>query len=346
MAARTVRWGVLGCARVACKAMIPGIQGSCNGRVVALGSRSLEKARAVAADFSIDRPYGSYLQVLEDPEVDAVYIPLPNALHKEWTIRAAEHGKQALCDKPLAGDAGEATEMIEACSRNGVRLMELFANRFHPQNLEIRKCIEDGQIGKILGMTASHSSDFPPAGDIRLSRELKGGVLMDKGCYNVNMARFLFGAEPVRVYARMQIHPEAGVDVWTTATLEFAGGGSAHLDCNFSLGSGVYSQSYQVFGERGQIFAPKGYTQVETYREGTLEGSSYYVSDTAAVNPSWERIDCEGVHQWRQAVEFFSDVLLQDRPLSFPAENGLANMRVIDAIFRSARLGQPVSLST
>ena len=250
-----------------------------------------------------------------------------------------------LCDKPLAGDAGEAAEMIEASSRNGVRLMELFANRFHPQNLEIRKRIEDGQIGQVLWMTSTHSSDFPPTGDIRLSRELKGGALMDKGCYSVNTARFLFGAEPVRVYGRMQIDPEAGVDVRTTATLEFAGGGSGYLDCSFSLGSGVYSQSYQVFGERGQIFAPKGYAQVETYREATLEGSSYYLSDNAAVNPSWERIDCEGVHQWRRTVEFFSDDILQDRPLSFPADNGLANMRVIDAIFQSAHLGAPVSVS-
>ncbi len=233
MTTRVVRWGVLGCARVACKAMIPGIQGSCNARVVALGSRSLDKARTVAADFSIERSYGNYLGVLEDPEVDAVYIPLPNSLHKEWTIQAAEHGKQVLCDKPLAGDAGEAAEMIEASSRNGVRLMELFANRFHPQNLEIRKRIEDGQIGQVLWMTSTHSSDFPPTGDIRLSRELKGGVLMDKGCYSVNTARFLFGAEPVRVYARMQIDPEAGVDVRTTATLEFVGGGSAHLIAAF-----------------------------------------------------------------------------------------------------------------
>lgn len=345
MTIRRVNWGVLGCARVACHAMIPAIQGSRNGRVVALASRSLKKARTVASTFSIDRAYGNYLEVLEDPKVDAVYIPLPNSMHREWTIRAAEHGKDVLCDKPLAGNAAEAAAMIDFCSRNGVRLMELFANRFHPQNQQIRKRIEEGQIGKVLWMTATHSSDFPPAGDIRLSRELKGGVLMDKGCYSVNTARFLFGAEPVRVYARMQIDPETGVDVRTTASLEFADGCSAHLDCSLLLARGAYSQSYLVFGERGQIFAPKGYSQVETYREGVPEGSSYYISDSAAVNPSWEKIDCEGVHQWRRTVEFFCDAVLQNRPLSFPAENGLANMRVIDAIFQSARQGQTVEVS-
>ena len=164
MTTKTLRWGVLGCARVACKAMIPGIQGSRNARVVALGSRTLDKARQVAAEFNIDRAYGSYEEVLQDPHVDAVYIPLPNSLHKEWVVRAAECGKQVLCDKPLAADVGEAAQMVEACSRNGVRLMELFANRFHPQNLEIRKRIEDGQLGRVLWMTASHSSDFlrPP----------------------------------------------------------------------------------------------------------------------------------------------------------------------------------------
>ena len=340
-----LRWGILGCARVARQVMGPGIRQSRNGVILAIASRKPEKAQKFAATFGIERAYGCYEEVLDDPDVQAVYIPLPNTLHREWTIKAAAAGKHVLCEKPLACDSRQAAEMVEACSTHGVLLMEGFDHRFHPQNLQIKRLIDSGRIGKVLRMTAVHSADRPSPGDIRLSQELFGGILMDKGCYCVNTARFIFGSEPVAVYAKAEFGAESGVDERMTATLEFADGGVAQFDCSFALSAGLYRQSYEVFAQGGHIYVPNGFSQVETYRHGTIVDTSWFVGNDTAVDATLEKIGCEGVHLWQLGAEFFADRVLNDEPLRFPAENGLANMRVIDAIFESARQGRPIEVT-
>ena len=160
---QTVQWGILGCARIAATALIPGIKGSVNGEVLAIASRNLEKAKGYALSFDIPRPYGSYDELLDDPEIQAVCAPLPNSLHKEWTIKAAEKGEHVLCEKPIACCAADAREMNDACREHGVLLMEAFAQRFHPQYKRVQQLIQEGRIGRILGITAAMSRSLYPA---------------------------------------------------------------------------------------------------------------------------------------------------------------------------------------
>jgi D-xylose 1-dehydrogenase (NADP+, D-xylono-1,5-lactone-forming) len=339
---RQVRWGILGCAGVAATVIVPGIRLSRNGTVSAVASRNKEKARAFADKFGIPVSYGSYEDLLSDPAIEAVYIPLPNSMHKEWTIRAAESGKHVLCEKPLASNAPEALEMVEACAKNNVRLMEAFAHRFHPHNVLAKQLIEEGRIGRPLGYTGVHSSPPPASGNIRLSKELGGGVLEDKGCYCVNTARFIFGMEPLSVFATVQLG-ETGVDERVTALLEFPNQAKAFFDTSFLLTDGTYQQGYEVLGETGRIVVPFGFTQVETYRRGEIIDTWVYVTDKSN---RVEKIDLKGIHQWQLQVEYFADRILNHQPVSFPGEDGLMNMRVMDAIYQSSREGRPVSVDS
>jgi predicted dehydrogenase len=323
--------------------MVPGIRLSRNGTALAVASRRLETAQDFARSLGVDRAYGSYAELLEDADVEAIYIPLPNSQHREWTVRAAEKGKHVLCEKPLACSTREALEMAQACMSNGVNLMEAFAQRFRPQNIQVKELVEQGRIGKVLWMTVVHSSARPRAGDIRLSRELCGGVLMDKGCYCVDTARFIFGSEPVSVFATAEFG-ESGVDERVTARLEFPDGGVAHFDSGFGLTGNTYQQSYTVLGEKGHIYVPNGHAQVETYRTGAIVDTVIYVGDDAVLDPATERVQCKEVHQWQLEAEYFADRVLGGEDIQYPAGNGVDNMRVIDAIYRSAREGRTVDV--
>ena len=335
-----MKWGILGCAAVADRVMAPGIQKSRNGQVLAVASRGAARAQRFAEKFDVPRAYGRYEDLLRDSDVQAVYIPLPNSLHGEWTIRAAKEGKHVLCEKPLARNTREAQEMVDACRRHGVLLMEAFAQRFQPQNVLVKSLVKGGRIGKVLWMTSSHSSSRPSADDIRLSEELSGGVLMDKGCYCVNTARFLMGAEPVSVFARAEFGDESQVDERMTATLHFPEGRVVQFDSGFHLTGETYYHSYELFGETGRIYVPKGLTQNEAYRYGKGTDVSIYVTDTAGT----EKIDCAGTHMWRLEAEYFSDRVLEGADIAFPAENGIANTRVIDAIYTSTRENRVVTV--
>ena len=338
---KQVHWGVLGCAAVAQAVTIPGIEHSRNGKVLAVASRVLDKARRFSDQFGIERVYAGYQELLRDPEVEAVYIPLPNSLHKEWTIRAAEKGKHVLCEKPLACNAHDAQEMVDACRNHGVLLMEGFAHRFHPQNIYVKNLIDEGKIGKVLGMTTIHSSGRPSANDIRLSKELGGGILMDKGCYCVNTARFILGSEPVSVFAKVVYGDQSGVDERVSALLEFPGEAKIQFDSSFLLASEVYYQGYEVFGQRGRILVPTGFVQLETDRSGEIVDTEIFVTDDA---DNTEKITIKGDHQWGLEVEHFADWVLREKDIGFPGENGLANMKVIDALYRSGREGRVVTV--
>ena len=341
-----LQWGILGCARVAEAVMVPGIQRSRNGTVAAVASRDLEKSKRFAEKFSIEKAYGSYEELLSDPKIEAVYIPLPNGLHKEWAIRTAEQGKHVLCEKALAANAREAEEVVDVCQKNGVLLTEAYAYRFHPHNRLAKKLVDEGRIGKVLGMTSIHSAGKPPPGDIRLNKELAGGILGDKGCYCFDTARFLLEAEPTLVYAKIEFGEESGVDERVSVTLHFPDNKFLYFDSSFHLAPGTYCQGYEVFGEKGRIFVPKGFAQLDTYRLGKIVDTYIFVTDNAIpgqADARTERIDVKGAHQWQLEAEHFADSILKGE-INFPAENGLAGMRVFDAIFQSGRKGGPVSL--
>ena len=344
---KRLRWGVLGCARVAEAVLIPGIQRSRNGTVSAVASRDLDRARGFAEKFSIGKAYGSYEKLLGDAEIEAVYIPLPNGLHKEWTIRAAREGKHVLCEKALACSAEEAQEMVDACRKNSVLLMEAFAHRFHPQNRLVKKLVSEGRIGKVLGMISTHSVGPHPSDNIRLNRELGGGVLGDLGCYCLDTARFLLENEPTSVFAKIEFGEESSVDERATVTLHFPDDSVVYFDSSFRLAPGTYCGAYEVLGEGGQIYVPKAFAQLDTYRLGKIVDTYFFVRDNAIpgqAESKTQRIDVEGIHQWQLEAEHFADTILAGEELEFPAENGLGNSKVLDAIYQSAKGGRPVGL--
>jgi predicted dehydrogenase len=341
---QTVQWGIIGCARIAATALIPGVKSSANGDVLAVASRGLEKAQEYARQFDIPRAYGSYEELLDDPEIQAVYVPLPNSLHKEWTIKAAQKGKHVLCEKPIACCAADAQEMSAACRDKGVLLMEAFAQRFHPQYQRAQKLIREGSIGRILRITAAMSRSLYPADDIRMNPSLCGGALMDLGCYCINTARHLVGAEPVSVFATQEIG-SSGVDERTTGTLYFPGGEILQFDTNLYMEDMHFEQGCTVYGEKRNIHIPQAFSQVEILRSGRMAEAALFTTDYRIGSHQTETVRIEAVHQWQLELEFFADRVLSQRPIELPGENGVANMRVIDAVVQSARTGAPVELS-
>jgi xylose dehydrogenase (NAD/NADP) len=340
---RILQWGILGCARIAATALIPGIQGSSNGAVLAVASRNLEKAEEYARQFGVSRAYGSYEELLADPEIQAVCVPLPNSLHREWTVKAAEKGKHVLCEKPIACSAAEAQEMSEACRANRVLLMEAFAQRFHPQYRKVRELMQEGRIGRILRITAAMSRSGYPADDIRMNPEMGGGALMDLGCYCISTARYLVGSEPESVIATQEIG-RTGVDERTTGTLYFPGGEICQFDTNLYMEEKHFEQGCTVYGEKGSIYIPQAFSQVELLRFGRMTEASLLITDYLIGGGQTETITIQAVHQYRLEQEFFADRVLTDRPMESPGEDGVAGMRVIDAVVRSASTRAPVAL--
>lgn len=326
-----VKWGILSTARIGIDRLIPAIKDSEWAEVVALGSRDKAKAESTAQKLGIPRAYGSYQEVLEDPEVEAIYNPLPNSMHKEWTIKAAEAGKHILCEKPLAVNYAEAWEMVQACEKAGVLLMEAFMWRHHPVHTRVCEILAEGILGDLHLFRASFT--FPlQAGreNIRLRDDLAGGALMDVGCYTINAARFLFNEEPIRAQAGFDMEPEFNVDTTFAGLLEFPHGKMALITASFRVSS---PQEYEIAGWHGHLRVPSPFTPGE--RGGqillTVKGQS------------WEEI-LPPVNTYRREVEHFCQNLREGKGLQPPAENGLANMRVIEAVRRSALENRAVLL--
>ncbi len=322
-----IRWGILSTANIGVKRFIPGAVRSRNGAVAAIASRDLRRAREVAESLAIPRAYGSYQELLDDPEIDAIYNPLPNSLHAEWTIKAAAAGKPVLCEKPLALDADQAQLMIDSCHSHGVLLMEAFMYRFHPQHERVIELIENGVIGELRFVRAAFTFMLEPfpAGNVRLSSELGGGALMDVGCYCVNASRMLFGEDPSWGSAQWDFRSEFGVEVSLAAILGFEGGRTAIFDCGFRApGQG----SYIAVGTRGQIEVPNAFVPAAT---------TVTIRVTSGADLHDEQI--AGVDQYQLEAEEFADALLEDRPLRIDAKDALGTLRTIAALKRSARQG-------
>lgn len=314
-------WGILGCARISRRGLIPGIQGSETGTLSAIASRDPATARAWAAEFGIPRALGSYEELLADPQVQAVYIPLPNELHRPWVLVAAEAGKHVLCEKPLALNAAEAELMVNACRARGVALMEAFMWRHQPRTAEIRRLVAAGAIGQLRLIRSSFS--FPiAAGDWRLDPARGGGALWDVGCYGLSTARLFAGAEPETVHALARIG-STGVDMTLTAELGFPNGVIALLDCSFEQ---PYRCTYELVGAQGAIEVPEAYLpptrpiarlrQLESSRELTFEARDQYAAMVDA---------------------FAQAVADPQHTLPDPAEDGLAQMRGLDRTLAAAR---------
>lgn len=218
-----LRWGILGSASIAVESVIPGLQQSELNEVTAIASRDEDKAKQTADQLGIDKAYGSYEALLADDSIDAVYIPLPNHLHREWTIRAAEAGKHILCEKPLALTEQEAQEMVQACADAGVQLAEAFMYRHHPRYDQIRDIIASGEIGEIRGIHSTFSfNNSTASGNVRFRRDWGGGALYDIGCYSISVARLLLGQEPSAATVIGMFSPQHDqVDMMASGLLEF-----------------------------------------------------------------------------------------------------------------------------
>jgi D-xylose 1-dehydrogenase (NADP+, D-xylono-1,5-lactone-forming) len=332
-----LRWGVMSTANIGKIAVIPAIQQSALGTVEVLASRDLKKARSLAESLGIQRVVGSYEALLEDADVDAVYIPLPNAMHAEWTVRAAAAGKSVLCEKPLATSVEGVREQIEACEKHGVSLMEGFMYRFHPQTRRAQQLIASGAIGQVREVRAHLSVNIMRTLDtsnIRYIDSLGGGALLDMGCYTVNIARMIFGAEPERVIGRMHIDPAFGIDTTACGILEFATGIATVTWSCAADGQGAYT----IVGTDGTIEVPRG----------IIPGLGTRVAEglVILIDPDGNRREelFEPANQYKNMVDAFAEAVLNKKPVPLPPEDSLNNSKVLEAIVRSATENSVVNL--
>ncbi len=319
-----VRWGVLGCADIAVRKVIPALQASERGEVLALASRDDQRATATAARLGIPRSYGSYEALLADPAVEAVYIPLPNHLHREWTIRAAEAGKHVLCEKPLAMNAAEAGEMIDACAAAGVLLMEAFMYRVHPLWRRVHDLVGDGAIGELLAIQAFFSYRNVDPTNIRNIAAYGGGAVMDIGCYPINVARWLFGAEPDEVVAVVRRDPDCGTDVLTSAVLEFSGRQAA-FTCSTQIED---HQRVDLVGTAGRLVVeiPFNIPPDRPTRLLRIAGGD------PPVAPATEIIEVPTADPYAVQGDAFAAAIREGTPVPIPPTDAVGTLTVIERI--------------
>jgi predicted dehydrogenase len=323
--AEPVRWGVLGVSNIAVNRVIPAIQRSSNGRLIAIASRTVERARDAAGRLNIPTAYGAYQALLDDANIQAVYIPLPNTLHREWTIRAAQAGKHVLCEKPLGISAAECEEMIAACRQRGVTLMEAFMYRFHPRTLRVAALAREGALGDVRLVRAAFTFRVrDQANNIRLKRELGGGSLYDVGCYCVNASRMILG-EPRDAFAFAHVGA-SGVDEALGGVLRFDGGRLAVIDCGLSTSR---REEYEVVGTEGRLTVPTAFLP------GTADAEIHLTKGSES-----SVLTTPGVDQYQSMVEHFAGAVLRGQAVGFPPDDASANLRTIEALLRSARTGR------
>jgi predicted dehydrogenase len=326
-----VRWGVLGAAKIAVEKVIPAMQRGAWSEVAAIASRDALKAGRAARSLGIPRAYGSYAELLADPEVEAVYNPLPNDLHVPWTIRAAEAGKHVLCEKPLGLNSEEARRLLEVRGRTGVKIQEAFMVRTHPQWLGALALVRGGRIGELRAINGFFSYFNTDAANIRNRPETGGGALMDIGCYPITISRLFFNEEPRRVSALVERDPEFGTDRLTSAMMDFPSG-HATFTCSTQL---VPYQRLHFLGARGRIevLIPFNAPSDRPMRILVDDGSDLFGGGIEAIEfPACDQYEIQG--------DLFSRAIREDAAQPIPLEDAVNNMAVIEAIFRSAETGR------
>lgn len=334
MSNQKVRWGIVSTAGIAQSAFIPALRQTQRGELVAVASRDRDRADAFARKHDIPVVFDDYNSLLASDEIDAIYNPLPNRLHAEWTIAAAENGKHVFCEKPLAVTPAEAQTMVDACDKAGVVFFEAFVFLYHPQTLRLREILDSGRIGKLIQVEAHLDANIfvrpNIEHNIRLSKELVGGALMDMGCYPITFARFAFDQEPVAVLADTYIHPKYEVDTRDALILSFPDDGQAALLASFHSTGG---QSAILFGEDGFVEIANPYHPPAQSRFVVHSGSQ---TETHDFNT--------GVLPFAPAIEHFHDVILDGVEPIITAENAAGTLAVINAAWESGRTGARVVL--
>ena len=325
-----VRWGILGAGNFPLKVSLPGMKHGPLTQLVALASRDIAKARAAAEALGIPRAYGSYEELLADPEIEVVYNPLPNHMHVDWTARAARAGKHVLCEKPIALDASDAETLIAVQRETGKLICEAFMIRYHPQWRQAREWVQSGRIGDLVSVQTAFSYFNRDATNIRNRKDVGGGALYDIGCYAVNTSRYLFGREPLRAVVLIERDPEFGTDRLTSGLLDFGG---AHLTFTCSTQAVPY-QRVNALGTKGRIEiaipfnAPADRPCRIFLDDGSILGGG------AAEETTFPIVD-----QYHLQSEAFSKAVRTGSGVENGPEIAHGNMRVIDALFRSAESG-------
>jgi predicted dehydrogenase len=324
-----LRWGILGVAGINNR-ILPSFPRARNAELRAIASRSLDKAKAAARAAGIAVAHGSYEALIDDPTIDAVYIPLPNTLHDEWTRKAAERGKHIWCEKPLCPTAAEAQALVDFCTSKGVKLMDGFMWPHHPRTRRLRHFLDSGGIGEVRRVSGTFTFPMRPLdpSNIRLKPELAGGSLLDVGCYPVYGSRWSLGAEPVKAYATATMHQ--GVDVEMNGILWWADGRMATFDCGFTH---LFRRWLEITGTEAVVWVPELWIP--------LPRATYYIYREG--RPT-EEVAIEGEDQIQHMIENFSRAVLEDQPVTPPPEEAVKTLRVLDALGKSAREGRVVEI--
>jgi predicted dehydrogenase len=321
----TVKWGILSTADINRK-LLAGAAESDDVDVVAVGSRDLPRAEAFAEAWAIDRAYGSYEELLADPEVEAVYIPLPNTMHGEWSIKAVEAGKHVLCEKPFSRHTADVERAFDAAEATGMHLSEAFMYRHHPQTARLAELVADGAIGELRVIRTVFSYSLYDPDNIRLRTDVEGGSLMDVGCYCVSGARLL-GGEPESVVGAAHIG-SSGTDWVFAGLMRFPGDVVALFDCGTSLGN---RDELEAIGTEGSLFLDDPWhcnvPVIELRRGDTVE-----------------RIEVEAANPYRLELEDLNAAVRGERAPLLGRADALGQVRAIDALFRSADTGAVVEL--
>jgi predicted dehydrogenase len=329
---RKLRWGVLSTAKIAVEKVVPAMQQGRHTEVTALASRDLARARSAAERLGVAKAYGSYGELLDDPEIDAVYNPLPNHLHVPWSLRALAAGKHVLCEKPIALTAAEAQTLLDAAGQHPhLKVMEAFMYRHHPQWQRVVELVDGGAIGELRTLHSVFSYYNADPANIRNVAEIGGGGLMDIGCYNLSVSRFVFAAEPERVCGALEYDATFGTDRLASGILEF-GRGTATFTCSTQL---VPFQRVDIFGTEGRIevevpFSPQPHQPSRIWHQH--DGRT----DELLIEP---------YNQYTLQGDRFSRAVLEGTEVPTPLEDAVANMRVLEAVVASARSERWVRVS-
>jgi predicted dehydrogenase len=322
---------VLGVASIATRKVIPAMQRGQWSTIAAIASRDREKARTAAHTLDIAKAYGSYEELLADPEIEAIYNPLPNHLHVPWSIKAAEAGKHVLCEKPLSLDVAEARELIAARDRAGVKIGEAFMVRTHPQWLRMRELVREGRIGELRSIFCHFSFYNRDPRNVRSKPEWGGGALMDVGCYPINLSRFIFGAEPLRVFGLVERDPEFQIDRLTSAMMDFQAGQSV-FTCSMQEN---YFQRMIFVGTKGRIEVKVPFNAPNDRPCELLidDGRDLWGGGaTVETIPACDQYTIQG--------DAFSRAIREGGEVPVPLEDAICNMAAIEGIFRSAESGR------
>ncbi|MDZ7693282.1 MAG: Gfo/Idh/MocA family oxidoreductase [Balneolaceae bacterium] len=326
-----VRFGILSTAKIGREKVIPAMQQSVHCSVIGIASRSAARAQSVADQLDIDRAFGTYDELLEDPEIDAIYNPLPNHLHVPWTIKAMEAGKHVLCEKPISLSSNEAEELIEEVGRYpDLKVMEAFMYRFHPQWKRAKSLVNEGAVGELQTIHSIFSYYNEEADNIRNKPEMGGGAMMDIGCYCLSLSRFIFDAEPNRISATVEFDSDFGTDRLASGILEFDGGTST-FTCSTQL---VPDQGVAIYGTDGKI-------EIEIpFNAPPNKPTRLWIT----TNGKTEEIEFDICDQYTLQADALRRSVLEDTAVPTPLSDGLHNMKAIEAVFNSAHKRQWIEL--